>query len=163
MATIPAPAAPATPAPAPTRTTPPLAPVSPTALSPVTRRSRPARTAPPPARLTYTRHATAGDSDDDRIISNSLMTFFKIIAWGGGIAILAWILFGGIQWGRATAPAGPASSSTVIERRVKRIVERSAPAQPPVSGWQSRGFPTRDDCEYHFIVVLHEAPAGRCN
>src|SRR3989338_6282360 len=105
------------------------APSTTTTLSPVTRRP-PARIAPP-ARMTYTRHATAGDSDD-RIIAHDLNVFYKIMTWVGWIAILIWILFGGIQWGRATAPAGVISAPAVIER----VIERPVPApvvQPPVS------------------------------
>ena len=119
MATTPT--APVLPAPAPTPS-PALAP--PTTLSPVTRR-RVTRTAPP-ARMAYTRHATAGNSDD-RIIASALSVFYKIMAWGGGIAILIWILFGGFKWGRATTPVGVVSSPMVVER----IIERPAPAPAP--------------------------------
>ncbi|OGN02266.1 MAG: hypothetical protein A2655_04710 [Candidatus Yanofskybacteria bacterium RIFCSPHIGHO2_01_FULL_43_42] len=146
--------APATPVPAPT---PPPAPVvSPTTLSPVTRRPRPARTVPP-ARMAYVRHATAGDSDD-RIIANALSVFYKVMAWAGGVAILILILFGGFKLGRATAPSSNSSAPT----NVNQPAPTPAPAPAPAPGWQSRGFPTRDDCEYHFVVVLHEAPGSRC-
>lgn len=158
--------APATPAPAPTRTPAP-APASPTTLSPVTRRPRPARTAPP-ARVMYTRHATAGDSDD-RIIAHSLKVFYKIMAWVGGILFL--LVFGGLMFtcgvigAYRSHPSVGVSIPTPQDQQpapASAPVVQSAPAQPPVPGWQSRGFPTRDDCEYHFVVVLHEAPAGRC-
>lgn len=110
MATTPA--APATPAPAPTRAPAP-APASPTILSPVARRPRAAARIAPPARLTYTRHATAGVSDD-RIIANALNLFYKIMVCVGGVAILIWILFGGFKLGRATASVGSDSSPTVV-------------------------------------------------
>ena len=162
--------APATPVPAPTRTTPPPAPVPPTALSPVTRR-RSARTAPP-TRVTYTRHATTGD-DDDRIVANALVTFYKVMAWGGGAAIL-WIFVstahcvGANTTSATTAPTAgsvPAPAVQIVVPQPLKVEVQlpTTQAQSPVPGWQSRGFPTRDDCEYHFIVELHEAPAGRCN
>lgn len=135
-----------TPTPAPSA---PATPASTSATLSPTRRQT-ARIAPP-ARMVYTRHATAGDKDD-RIISQTLNVFYKIMAWGGGIAILIWILFGGIQWGRATAPAGSMPASQVI------YVPNPAPVQSQASHWSSR-----EECEYHYKVVLHEAPAGRCN
>lgn len=136
----------------------PIAPATPASisatLSPTRRRT--ARIAPP-ARMVYTRHATAGD-DDDRIISHVLNVFYKIMAWGGGIAILIWILFGGIQWGRATASTG----STVAPEQVIYVpapVPAVQPvlAQPPAPHWSSR-----EECERYYALTLHEAPASRC-
>lgn len=90
--------APVDPAPAPT------APAAELPLQP--RRTRETRTSPPPTRLAYTRHATAGD-DDDRIINAAWYKFLLTMLWIGGIGTLLWILFGGFQWGRATVPVVP--------------------------------------------------------
>lgn len=85
----------------------------------------------PSARMAYTRHATAGDQDD-RIIANALDVFYKFMAIGGGVAILAWILFGGFNWGRATAPTS--STPTASKPQVVYVspaVPVAQPAPPP--------------------------------
>lgn len=168
MATIPTPTAPVTPAPAPTRTSAP-APVPPTTtLSPVTRR-RPARTAPP-ARMAYVRHATAGDSDD-RIVNPAWDTFKTAMVWIGGALFL--LVFGGLMFTVGVIGAYRSHPSTGVSTPTPQVISQQpaptpapvvqpTPVRPPAPGWQSRGFPTRDDCEYHFVVVLHEASAGRC-
>jgi len=160
MATTATPTAPATPAP-------------PTTLSPVTRR-RPACTAPP-ARMVYTRHATAGDSDD-RIVNPAWDKFRTVMVWVGGILFL--LVFGGLMFAFGVIGAYRSHPSVGVSTPTSQVISqqpaptptptpaptvRPTPVQPPAPGWQSRGFQTRDDCEYHFIVVLHEAPAGRCN
>lgn len=145
MATTPTPAlmAPAIPT---------LAPVT---LSPTRRQTT--RIAPP-ARMVYARHATAGDKDD-QIVSHALNLFYKIMAWGGGIAVLAWILFGGFNWGRATAPTGStAASQQVIYVPAPAPAVQSVLTQSPAPRWSSR-----DECERHYALVLHEAPDSRCN
>lgn len=78
--------APVDPAPA------PAAPVE-LPLQPLARQPRQTRETriPPPARLAYTRYATAG-ADDDQIRAKALVDFWKIMTVFGGVAIL-WILF----------------------------------------------------------------------
>lgn len=110
-------------------------------------------TAAPPVRVAYTRYATAGDRDD-RITSHALDIFYKVMAWAGGVAILGWVLFGGFQWGRATAPT---SVPTVLQS-APTVQPATPPIQQPAPSWSSR-----DECERYYVLTLHEAPAGRCN
>ena len=136
-----------TPTPVPTSTpTPPPAPPPPPApvLSPITRR-RTARTAPP-ARIAYTRYATAGERDD-RIVSSTLATVYKVMAWVGGTAVIILILFGGFQWGKSAIQS--ASPPALAVTQLTPLA-----AQPPAPSW-----PSRDECERHYVL----APApGRC-
>ncbi|OGN23125.1 MAG: hypothetical protein A2918_03750 [Candidatus Yanofskybacteria bacterium RIFCSPLOWO2_01_FULL_42_49] len=78
-----------------------------------------------------------------------------------GMVVLGVWLGGGFAGSPVVSPTAPAA--IVPAATPAPVVQQPTPVQPPVPGWQSRGFPTRDDCEYHSIVVLHEAPAGRCN
>ena len=116
--------------------------------APATRAARPT----PPVRMAYTRHATAG-SADDRVLNPVFAKFLIGMLWFGGIAILGWILFGGFKLGRATAPSGSASAPPAIY--VPAPIP--APTTQPTPRW-----PSRDECERHYALVLHEAPAGRC-
>lgn len=96
---------------------------------------------------------TAVGDRDDRITSHALATFYKIMAWAGGVAILGWVLFGGFQWGRATTPT---SAPTIIaQSALSKVLQ---PTQQPSSSWSSR-----DECERYYALELHEAPANRCN
>ena len=95
----------------------------------------PAVDSPPPAtstpeptpttRLAYTRHATVGDNDD-RIVNLAWYNFLKVMLVIGGIATLLGILFGGFQWGRATAV--PVLSPSVVTP----VVPPPAPVVAPV-------------------------------
>ena len=102
----------------------------------------------PPTRVTYTRYATAGNNDD-RIVNPAWFRFLIVTLCVGGVAVLGWRIFGGFQLGRATV--SPAVSSVSLPATY-------APTQPTAPRWLSR-----EDCEYHYKVVLHEAPAGRCD
>lgn len=98
------------------------------------RRARGARTPPPQARVAYTRHATAGDGDD-RIVNPAWYQFLKIMLGFGGVAILFWILFGGIQWGKATTPAPLVTSTSSVAPSPSAVPVPVAvpptPAPPP--------------------------------
>lgn len=95
----------------------------------------------------------------DRIVDPLLWTWLKRIAIGGGVALLIWIAYGGFLAGDHFGPTGT--------RVIERVVERPAPApepavvqlpvQPSTPRWSSR-----DECERHYALVLHEAPASRC-
>lgn len=99
MATTPGPAA----------TTPPASMVTPAGGTPsagttgtplppaAVRRARGPRV-PPPTRVAYTRHATAGDSDD-RIVNPVWYKFLVVMVGVGGGAVLLLILLGGLMLG----------------------------------------------------------------
>lgn len=89
-----------------------------------------------PTRVSYTRHATAG-SDDDRIVAQALVNFWKIMAWAGGIALLCWIFFGGFQRGKASVPTSVVPVPAVATMSptpvpVAVATPPPAPAQPQV-------------------------------
>lgn len=101
---------------------------------------------------------------NDRVVDPLLWQWVKRIAMIGGAALLVWIAYGGFVVGDRFG----STNVKVIERIVERPVPVSTPMptpvvrqlvtdQPPAPRW-----PSREDCEYHFKVVLHEAPAGRC-
>jgi len=148
---IPTPTPVATPTPTPPPASTPPAP----APSPVIRRWRTAAHTAPPARIAYTRHATAGDRDD-RIVNLYRYRFMFLMTYVGGVAILVLFLFGGIQWGRAmaTSPTVPAVSAPPS---IVALTPSSIPPPPPPPRWSSH-----DECERYYVLTLHEAPAGRC-
>lgn len=84
---------------------------------------------PAPTRVPYTRHATAGP-DDDRIVAQALVTFWKIMAWSGGIALLCWILLGGFQWGKASVPVSVVPAT--LTATPPTSVPVPAPTQPQI-------------------------------
>lgn len=106
----------------------PVAPL-PETPTPPTRRARRGAGTVPPARLAYTRHATVGDSDD-RIVNPAWYRFLLIMLGIGGAATLCWILYGGVQWGRATAPVSAGSLAPITV--VAPTPTATPPAQPLV-------------------------------
>lgn len=146
----------------PTPTTPVPVPTTSTIPTPtvVTSTRRRAARVVPSTRVAYTRHATAGGDKDDRIIAHALNVFYKIMVWGGGIAIFGWTLFGGFNWGRAVTPVGSAPASQVIyvSASVPAPVAQPVPVQPSAPSWSSR-----EECERKFWLILRQDPAGRCN
>lgn len=96
-----------------------------TAANTTTRRPRVGARTTPPARLAYTRHATAGDGDD-RIVNPAWYRFLLIMLGIGGAATLFWILYGGVQWGKATASVSTGSSAPIT------VVAPTPAATPPV-------------------------------
>src|SRR3989338_1395621 len=81
----------------------------------------------PVVRVAYTRHATAGNGDD-RIVHPIVVW----LAWGGGVALLAGILLGGFQWGRASAP--PTSVVLAPVTSPTPAPEGTPPVQSPQIG-----------------------------
>lgn len=162
MPTTPTPA-PAAPVTAPAPATPTLATLSPTRR----RTTRPA----PPARVVYTRHATAGE-DDDRIVNPAWYKFLKIMLVIGGV--LFFLVFGAVMFTFGVMGAYRSHPSTQVTPQAAgqfapvpaapspAPVARPTPVQPPTSVWSSR-WSSREECEYHYKVMLHEAPAGRCD
>lgn len=93
------------------------------------------------------------------------------MVWIGGILFL--LVFGGLMFTCGVIGAYHSHPSNGVSTPTPQVIYQQpaptpapvvqpTPVQPPMPGWQSRGFQTRDDCEYRYIVELHEAPAGRC-
>lgn len=100
------------------------------------RRARGARTSPPAARLAYTRHATAGNSDD-RINSQALVTFWKVMTVLGGVAIL-WIL---VSTSHCVGRQGGVMSPTSVTPPSSASVYSSLPPAPVPVAIPSIVFP----------------------
>ena len=87
------------------------------------------------ADLKYTQKIRVGNQvtnveHDDRITGSGLHLFFLIMACLGGIALLAWILFGGFKWGQSsvsiptTVVVPPAAPPPVV------VITPPPPADP---------------------------------
>ena len=107
----------------------PTAPVATPPATPTPTRQTMGTRIPPPIRVAYTRHATAGDNDD-RIVNPAWYRFLIIMLLVGGPAILFWIFFGGFQMGRATVTTAPVTIASPAPAPVHTPAPVAIPPAP---------------------------------